>query len=585
MLPAGLTLIAGDTGSMVTTDGTGVDARFGYIRDALIDSKGTVYVSETRIDNRGIFVGTGPTIRAFGRDGVVRTVLSAPVPADEAHASLDPTGAVLSFDRDEQIRARVGLTTYLIRKDGSTTQVPTELNPTYPDQSFIVGNAAGVRYRINYSSEGGGTSIARIGADGSLTALAGSTVRSSEPRDGQGAAARFAAIGTDGMVVDPAGNLYLIDAATIRRVTPGGLVSTLAGVANSTLPAQDGSGSGAYFDEPRSIVMHDGQLLVLDKTGLRHVSTDGAVTSVGPKLTASPRPLSVTDTQRLLSDGQGNVYAIHRNHVSLIVPDGGASLFVGKPDLSRLPVDGTGAAARLVRPKFMTADSAGNLFVVEQQHIGYRMVGYEQAGVYLRKVAPDGTTTSTVTYGGYPSGIAADRAGNVYVSTLHYIAQVHSATPGGAVIHKLGSDGVWSVFAGADGERGKQDGIGAAARFNAPTILGFDNAGDLYVQDEGNGYRRISPAGAVTTVAAVPLEVGRVGDDAGNRYVADTERSTISRISAAGVSSIVAGIPDRAATVLGPLPGSIEHPRGLVRIGINSYAFISGSAIVRLALP
>ncbi|CUI09675.1 hypothetical protein BN2497_14127 [Janthinobacterium sp. CG23_2] len=141
------------------------------------------------------------------------------------------------------------------------------------------------------------------------------------------------------------------------------------------------------------------------------------------------------------------------------------------------------------------------------------------------------------------------------------------------------------MFAGTDGEPGKQDGIGAAARFNAPAILGFDSAGDLYVQDEGNGYRRISPAGAVSTVGAVPPEVGRVGDEAGNRYVADSERSAITRISAAGVSSIVAGMPGHAVTILGALPGSIENPRGLVRIGINSYAFISGNAIVRLALP
>ncbi|MDQ1829709.1 hypothetical protein [Massilia scottii] len=234
----------------------------------------------------------------------------------------------------------------------------------------------------------------------------------------------------------------------------------------------------------------------------------------------------------------------------------------------------------------MTADSAGNLFVIEEQPIGYRSTGDVAQGVFLRKVAPDGRTTSTSTPRGFPSGIAADRAGNVYVSALAYSEPVPWAGgKHGAVIHKVGSDGVWSVFAGVDGELGKQDGIGADARFNAPSILGFDNAGDLYAQDEGNGLRRISLAGAVTTVAAVPPEVGRVGDDAGNHYVVDSEHSTISRISAAGASTIVAGIRDHAVTVLGPLPGSIERPRGLVRIGINSVAFISGNAIVRVALP
>jgi hypothetical protein len=79
--------------------------------------------------------------------------------------------------------------------------------------------------------------------------------------------------------------------------------------------------------------------------------------------------------------------------------------------------------------------------------------------------------------------------------------------------------------------------------------------------------------------------VGQVQDDAGNRYVADTAHSTILKIAAGGASSVVAGTPGRAATVLGALPGSVEYPKGLVRIGINSVAFISGNAIVRLALP
>ena len=90
--------------------------------------------------------------------------------------------------------------------------------------------------------------IRKITADGVVTTLAGAAGMPGSV-DGVGAAARFA--GPDGMAVDGAGNVYVADQAnyTIRKVTAGGVVTTLAGTAG-TAGSTDGTGSAARFCRP-----------------------------------------------------------------------------------------------------------------------------------------------------------------------------------------------------------------------------------------------------------------------------------------------------------------------------------------------
>ncbi|ATQ75214.1 hypothetical protein CR152_12315 [Massilia violaceinigra] len=559
---------------MVRADGIGQDARFEAIADAEIDSKGTLYVSDQKRDNTGGYYFFGYAIRSVGRDGTVRTVYTHSFDNNPG-ATLTPGDPRVSIDARDQVFFTNLSQTYLLGQDGTATPLPFGQGG-----DRVVTSAAGISYRITYST------ISRIEADGSVTLLAGADITiplaSSNPAffgqvDGPGRSARFKFIRPETVVLDPAGNLYLADASMLRKVTPQGVVSTLAG-ADDTASARDGTGSAARFTEPTGMAYKGGQLLVIDNGVLRRVSLAGVVTTTTTTL---------PNARVLRADRDGTVYVVFPDRIATLGDDGQVSLFAGKPNLSETSVDGIGAAARLRGPQWLTADPSGNLYAIERQTLGYRSTGpYINSGVNLRKITPDGSVTSRFLAAGLPSGIAADKAGNVYVSTLWYDSANPGATRAGRAIHKLGPDGAWTVFAGLDaGPDEKTDGTGAAARFSAPRILGFDKAGDLYVEDAGPVIRRITPAAVVTTVASAPPEVGQVLDDAGNRYAADTAHSTIQKIVPSGVSSIVAGTPDRAATVLGPLPGGVEHPKGLVRIGINSYAFISGNAIIRLALP
>ena len=99
-----------------------------------------------------------------------------------------------------------------------------------------------------------------------MTTLAGSA-GSSGSADGTGAAASFSQ--PAGVAVDGDGNLYVTDAGnrTIRKVTPAGEVTTLAGSAGSS-GSVNGIGPAARFSFPTGVVVDgDGNLYVIDNSG------------------------------------------------------------------------------------------------------------------------------------------------------------------------------------------------------------------------------------------------------------------------------------------------------------------------------
>jgi hypothetical protein len=109
--------------------------------------------------------------------------------------------------------------------------------------------------------------------------------------DGTGAAARFDS--AKGMAIDPSGNLYVIDSGTIRKITPAGVVTTLAGQ-YATSGSADGTGSAARFNSPFNLAADSsGNVFVADteNSTVRKVTSGGVVTTVG----GFPRVMGGTD--------------------------------------------------------------------------------------------------------------------------------------------------------------------------------------------------------------------------------------------------------------------------------------------------
>ncbi len=318
-----------------------------------------------------------------------------------------------------------------------------------------------------------------------FTTLAGQPSMGSA--DGTGSAARFAS--PFGVAVDGAGNVYVADTGnnTIRKVTPAGVVTTLAGLMGSPGSA-DGTGSAARFSGPSGVAVDSaGNVFVADlwNCAVRKVTPAGVVTTLAG-LMGSPGSADGTGSAARFNapsgvavDGAGNVYvaAFWSQTIRKVTPAGVVTTLAGLAG-SQGSADGTGSAARFSGPSGVAVDCAGNVFVADKWNHTIRKV--TPAGVVTTLAGLTGSWGSADGTGSAarfwdPSGVAMDGAGNVYVAdNLNNL--IRKVTPAGEV----------TTLAGQASDSGSADGTGSAARFSAPSGVAVDGAGNVYVADLGN---------------------------------------------------------------------------------------------------
>jgi len=257
--------------------------------------------------------------------------------------------------------------------------------------------------------------------------------------DGAGASARFKS--PRGLAIDTDGNLFVADTGNflIRKITPDGAVTTVAGAAGAS-GAVNGSAGNARFANPVALaVARNGTLFVADNRNIRRIATDGRVT------TTAEIPI-----------GTG----IANGSLGAVVP--GAIAIDANDNLFLTNSYGT----RRI--------SAGNTLILEGQSIANDLAGARPFE---------------------PRGVALDSANNVYLFDLE--REISRWNPNGNV----GSDTLFTL-AGAQNVRGAVNGTGNAARFEQVVGLTVDPQGNVYAADAINNLvRRITPAGVVTTVA------------------------------------------------------------------------------------
>ena len=548
----GAFLIAGNTGGgAASIDATGVDARFFYPAVIAANAAGNLYVA----DSQG-------TIRKITAAGVVTTVPGT-------------TGISYNF--------------------GNSAVPPFDI-PFAP--ASIAADAAGNVYRA------GNGAIFKITPAGMVSTLAGTAgVRGSA--DGSGAAAQF--FNPSGIAADAAGNLYVADSGSIRKITAAGAVTTLAGTANLAGNV-DGSGANAQFNSPSGIAVDAaGNLYVVDpgNQNIRKITPAGVVTTLaGTTGVAFTGRTDGSGASRfgyphyIAVDAAGNVYVTDTEGqiVRKITPTGVVTTLAGTRGVNG-SADGSGAAARFNYPQGIALDMAGNLVVADTRNQTIRKITLAGevttlAGTAFAPGSANGSGAAAQFNG--PRGITADTAGNLYVTDS-----------GNATIRKITPAGMVSTLAGTAGVRGSADGSGAAAQFFGIGCIAADTAGNLYVADSGssgNGgtIRKITPAGVVTTLAGTPGVTGSADgsgaaaqfnspsgiavDTAGSLYVADTNNDTIRKITAAGVVTTLAGTPG----VTGHTDGSgaaaqFTRPNGIaVDTAGNLYVIDSSNTIRKI---
>lgn len=515
-----------------SADGTTGIVRFASLNGLAIDGAGVIYVADTASD----------TVRRISADG---TVVSTYAGTRNTPGSQDGPGAQAGFNGPLGLAMDAG------------------------------GNV--------YVADTGNDTIRIIAPGGSVSTLAGSPGLAAAT-DATGAAARFKEPAA--VAVDSAGNVYVADTGnnTVRKITTGGVVTTLAGTAGSA-GSTDGSASSALFSSPSGIAVDSGgKVYVADKAnGSIRVIASGSVTTLA---TGLPNPTA------LLVDGTGNVHVVttafssvmdgHTQAVAVVSPSGVVTV------VSALTAKDDSSGG--VTPGGIAIDQSGNTLVadpdsgmIRRQLAGSGVVSLfsgtdETTGSPTWRIAGTGTsvdgTVGTARFSA-PAGIAVDAAGYLYV-----------ADTGNHTVRKVSANGAAvTTFAGVAGQSGSADGSGASARFNGPTALAIDAAGILYVADTGNqSIRKVSPSGNVSTLAVIGVAINSIAvDSAGTVYTTNTANDTVLQVSPGGAVSVLAGVPGVSGNASGAAAAARFNGPTAVAVDSagNVYVYDSGSYTIR----
>ena len=346
---------------------------------------------------------------------------------------------------------------------------------------------------LSPSNSGGAAAL-----NGQTTTLAGSGTGAFS--DGTGTGASF--WNPIGIVVDASGNVYIGDASNnrIRKITPAGTVTTFAG---GTAGYGDGLGGAAQFSNPWGLAIDaSGNIYVADNVNnrIRKITPAGAVTTLAGSGASTyadgiGNGASFYRPSGLAVDGTGNVYVADclNNMIRKITPSGVVTTIAGTTTAGHN--DGTGSGASFNRPCDLKLDPNGNLLVSDWYNHTIRKV--TPAGVVTTiagSITPgygDGTGTGASFRN--PTGLAIDAAGNLYISDENN-NRIRKMTPQAVVTTIAGTGTATAV-----------NGPGNTATFNQPFGIAVDSTGYVYVAEYSNNLIRKVAIGAYTSNQALPV--------------------------------------------------------------------------------
>ena len=406
------------------------------------------------------------------------------------------------------------------------------------------------------------------------------------------------AIAQDPVSLAEAGNgsLDIGDGTTmvVRSLAPSGTESTVACAGNIATSGYGGDGGpatdascntpeGLVADGAAGTLLADNQnnrvRLVAATSGTRfgQAVTAGSIATVagdgGPSNTGDGLPAvnaSLARPDALAFDSTGNLYIAEQqaNRVRRVDPSGIISTFAGSGLVGGFGSEGSLAVLTpLNAPQGVAADLAGNVYISDTNNDRVLRIDpsgdfHTVAGTGTPGSAGDGTPLGEL-YG--PTGLALDHAGNLYIAdTSNH--RVRMLTPAG-ILATVAGTGV-TGFAG-DG------GAAAAAQLSYPSALAVDAAGNLYIADTGNNRIRIlTPDGIIATIAGTGVAAfnGETGlalqialdnpgglalDAQGDLFIADTGNNRVRELS---VSQTVVTPPQLVAVTIASSASLLPGP-------------------------
>lgn len=293
--------------------------------------------------------------------------------------------------------------------------------------------------------------------------------------DGTGSTAKFDH--PIGLATDSFGNIYVADTWNhkIRKITPAGVVITLAG---SIQGFADGPGVAAKFNYPQGVATDASDNIYVADSGnnkIRKITPSGVVSTLAGSDLQGFADGTVASAQfnqpiGVATDALGNVYVADQfNHkIRKISQTGVVTTLAGSMQGF---ADGTGTAAQFNNPIGIATDISGNVYVGDI--LNYKIRKITPAGIVSTLAGStqgftDGIGAVAQFY--YPFGIATDAYGNVYV-----------ADNNNNKIRKISPTGVVTTLAGST--PGFADGTGGTAQFSNPIGVATDTQGNIYISN------------------------------------------------------------------------------------------------------
>jgi uncharacterized protein (TIGR03437 family) len=492
--------------------------------------------------------------------------------------TLDPTGNSVIADQYNDLAERInpGGALSVIAGNGLYIGLHTG------DGGLAVNAALNYVFGVAYDSQGNlyiaeRDRVSKVSPQGIITTYAGGGTDANS----NGISALQAALSpSPGLAVDAAGVVYFTERSNnrVRKVTPDGTISTVAGTGAAGYTGDNGPATAASLHSPYGLALDGAGSLFIADTG------NGRVRRVTPAGIISTW-IAINNPTGLGFDNDGVLYIVGDGFVARVTPGAlNASLIGGVSGAPGFSGDG-GPAGGAQFSAFLSvvADAQGNLFIGDGANDRVRRISSSEtvttvAGngqfYYTGEAVP--AATSPVPPGG---NLAIDKAGNIYFSDI-VTNRVRKVARG--LINTVAGSGV-EGFSG-DG------GPALQAALNTPRNLAFDAAGNLYIADYANNrVRRVGPNGTISAYAQFPGNVrGLVFDAAGNLYAAVETNSTVYRIDTAGHQTIFAGTGSAGFSGDGGAASQamLNAPSGLAMDALgNLYIADAGNGSVRVVTP
>ena len=352
---------------------------------------------------------------------------------------------------------------------------------TYPSPAPTL--AVGTPFTASPTNMGGAVPATVYGQ---VTTLAGSTSGTAGHSDLTGTNARFWDM--EAVVGDASGNIYVAEANNqdIRKITPAGVVTTIAGSTTGASGNQDGIGTAALFLWPDGIALDpSGTTLYVGDYGnnsIRKINLSTLQVTTWVTLVAGASGLSF--------DTAGNLVVAEQdaNQIQKIAPDGTVITIAG--NTTEQNINGTGSAARFYKPNDVQVDISNNdVYVADYLNNSIRKI--TAAGV-VTTFAGNTAFIPNPTTGTYADGVGTAAGFNnpTGVAMLGNVLYVGDLLNG--AIRSILPNQVVTTVAGSPTNMGWADGIGAAAKFQHPVDLWIDPNGIGYVIDGNfNNIRKV----------------------------------------------------------------------------------------------